>query len=184
MLDSLLHYQKKINAAQIVHDLGIKQPFVLATLHRQENLNNPKRYAAILGGLEKIAEDITVVLPAHPRLQPLLNEQHFKAFKIITPQPYLNMLALLQQCNLVLTDSGGLQKEAFYSQKYCITLREETEWTELLNLDVNKLVKPNAQEIKATFTALHKRPFAKVLNPYGDGQTAERILSHLGLTNA
>jgi UDP-GlcNAc3NAcA epimerase len=178
MYDSLLHYKKQINAEKVLANIGVTKPFVLATLHRQENLNHPQKTASLLTSLEAIAQEIAVVLPVHPRLQPLLTKSHKKVFTLISPQPYLNMLALLQTCSLVLTDSGGLQKEAFYSHRFCITLREETEWQELVDLGVNELAGSNQNLIRQKFKALKKKTFPAVKSPYGDGKAGLRIVQH------
>jgi UDP-GlcNAc3NAcA epimerase len=179
MYDSVLHYKKQLNAAKCLADLGLKKPFVLATLHREENLSDPEKCQAILGALQAIAKETTVVLPAHPRLLPLLSAGQKASFKIIAPQSYLNMLALLQQCSLVLTDSGGLQKEAFYLQKYCITLREETEWTELLEAQFNFLAGADEEKIKTLFTQLNGKQIADAPNIYGDGTAAKKVVAFL-----
>ena len=111
-----------------------KNEFVLATIHRQENTDSIENLKSIFKGLEEISKNKLVVLPLHPRTKAILIKEnlHFN-LKIIDPVGYFDMLELLKYCNLVVTDSGGLQKEAFFNKKHCIIAREETEWVELVS---------------------------------------------------
>ena len=107
--------------------------FVLATIHRQENTDDKEKLISIFKALDEIHQDKTVVLPLHPRTANKLKEYQIETnITLINPVGYFDMLALLKHCALVITDSGGLQKEAFFNQKCCVIAREETEWVELV----------------------------------------------------
>ena len=108
--------------------------FVLATIHRQENTDDLEKLKSIFKGLEAISKEKNVLMPLHPRTRAILekNKLNFN-IKFIDPVGYFDMLELLKNCNLVVTDSGGLQKEAFFNKKHCIVAREETEWVELVS---------------------------------------------------
>jgi len=121
-----------------------KSEFVLATIHRQENTDSIENLKSIFEGLEQISKQKEVVLPLHPRTKAIL-EEHNLSYNITTIKPvgYFDMLELLKNCNLVVTDSGGLQKEAFFNNKHCIIAREETEWVELVSNNFAKIVGSN-----------------------------------------
>jgi len=121
-----------------------KNEFVLATIHRQENTDSIENLKSIFEGLEQISKQKEVVLPLHPRTKAIL-EEHNLSYNITTIKPvgYFDMLELLKNCNLVVTDSGGLQKEAFFNNKHCIIAREETEWVELVSNNFAKIVGSN-----------------------------------------
>ena len=119
----------------IIADLKLKKnEFALATIHRQENTDDLEKLKSIFKGLEAISKEKNVLMPLHPRTRAILekNKLNFN-IKFIDPVGYFDMLELLKNCNLVVTDSGGLQKEAFFNKKHCIVAREETEWVELVS---------------------------------------------------
>lgn len=152
--------------------------FILATIHRAENTDDPSRLAAIFDGLGEA--NGPVVLPLHPRTRESMKKFNIEPasnIKIIDPIGFLEMIWLESQCKCVATDSGGVQKEAYFLQKPCITLREETEWTELVDTGWNVLVGTNSSSIK------HAIQNAKVPGPlenlYGSGNAASLILSTL-----
>ena len=130
MYDAVLFYQQK--AKEVSTILGrenlTKNGFVLATIHRAENTNDPARLHEIVNALNEIHLHQPVVLPIHPRTKAYLQSNQIDLnVKMIDPVGYFDMLSLLDNCSLVLTDSGGLQKEAFWFRKHCITLRDQTE---------------------------------------------------------
>ena len=130
--------------------LGSNQ-FVLATIHRQENTDDPQKLRSIFQALDQIHQEYPVVLPLHPRTKNVLeNNQLSTKVMLINPVGYFDMLELLKNCKMVVTDSGGLQKEAFFNKKHCIVAREETEWRELVDHGFAKIVGSNQQ---ATFAA-------------------------------
>jgi UDP-GlcNAc3NAcA epimerase len=128
-------------------DLGLG--FILATVHRAENTDCNKRLKGIVKGLNALNLIRPVIVPLHPRTRQAFARLGMSLeFKTIPPVGYLEMLWLLQHCGLVATDSGGLQKEAFFHGKHCITLRDSTEWVELVDEDVNALVGTDAMSIE------------------------------------
>ncbi|MDF1516374.1 MAG: UDP-N-acetylglucosamine 2-epimerase (non-hydrolyzing) [Lutibacter sp.] len=131
----------------------IPNEFVLATIHRQENTDNLEKLKEIFEGLQLINNKKQVILPLHPRTKAIL-EQHklTYGFQIIDPVGYFDMLELLKKCNLVVTDSGGLQKEAFFNKKHCIIAREETEWVELVANGFAKIVGSDKEKMLQSFT--------------------------------
>jgi UDP-GlcNAc3NAcA epimerase len=182
MLDSVRYYQSKIETHATVmqtHQLEGK-PFVLATLHRAENTNDPTRLKAICTALNEISKEIKIVLPLHPRTKAYIESLHISLeAHIIEPVGYFDMLALLKNCKLVMTDSGGLQKEAYFFEKFCITLRDQTEWVELVEAGANVLAGANALDIVTQFKNNYSRSVKITDGLYGDGHAAEIIVRHL-----
>jgi UDP-GlcNAc3NAcA epimerase len=159
----------------------IPNKFVLATLHRAENTDSPERLARIVKDLNEIHKNILpVVLPIHPRTRKAVAMQGLELdVYLIDPVRYFEMLWLLKRCQLVLTDSGGVQKEAFFAGKPCVTMRDQTEWVELLELGGNVLVGSDGLKIiDAVRQSLGKR-VKDVDSLYGGGQAAKRIVEEL-----
>jgi len=130
----------------------VPNEFVLATIHRQENTDDLGKLKEIFEGLELISKEMPVVLPLHPRTKAILKQHNLTYnIKIIDPVGYFDMLELLKKCNLVVTDSGGLQKEAFFNKKHCIIAREETEWVELVANGFAKIVGSNKEKMFQSF---------------------------------
>lgn len=180
MYDAELYYfEKAKRMSQILNSIPFGE-FVLCTLHREENTDNPKTLKRILSALTKIHSEIPVVLPMHPRTRIRLDNSDLKLpFFIIDPVGYLDMLMLLNHCRMVITDSGGLQKEAFFLGKFCITLREETEWVELVDLGVNRIAGSDEKKILSAFHLFIKNKFSAKKKPYGNGDAAEKIVKSL-----
>ncbi len=154
MKDAVEFYSKiSEEKSSIISSLKlIPNEFVLATIHRQENTDDLEKLKEIFEGLQLINKEMQVVLPLHPRTKAILNQHHLTYdVKIIEPVGYFDMLELLKKCNLVVTDSGGLQKEAFFNRKHCIIAREETEWVELVANGFAKIVGSNKEKILLSF---------------------------------
>ena len=153
--------------------------YLLATIHRAENTDDPKRLSAIVDALADLPTP--VVLLAHPRLRAKAEEHGIElahgALRPSTPLPYAQMIAAIDGAAGVVTDSGGLQKEAYLLSRPCTTVRTETEWPETMVDGWNVLAEPTA----AHFAALATRPApaAPVGTPFGDGRTAERVIAEL-----
>jgi UDP-GlcNAc3NAcA epimerase len=188
MYDAALYYGAKAeNHSQILQTLQLQpKNYILATIHRAENTDNHQRLQAILGALSAIAKEIPVVLPLHPRTRKALEKADLltttQALTIIEPVGYLDMVMLAKNARLIATDSGGVQKEAFFYGVPCVTLREETEWVELVDLGWNQLSLPLNSTI--ILENLHHRlisplPPATTQTPYGNGHSAEQICQHL-----
>jgi UDP-GlcNAc3NAcA epimerase len=179
MFDAALYYKK----SSCKPKLALPSKFILATIHRAENTNNPIRLKSILKGFEKIGEEIPVILPLHPRTRKAIKNFGLKLtksfIKITEPISYLEMIHLLEKCMIVMTDSGGMQKEAFFFKKPCITLRDETEWVELIEHGFNYLTGADAETIYDAYknSIATKYDFNKEL--YGDGKAGEKIVDFL-----
>lgn len=155
--------------------------FILATLHRAENTDQSAALQEAIQSLTLLGQRLPVLLPLHPRTRQAML-RHGLAFPTdrvhpVEPMGYLEMLHLLQQCALVATDSGGLQKEAFFFQKPCITLRGETEWTELTELGVNLVTGVDRRRVAAAFDQLRQQTVFPDATPYGNGQAARKIVA-------
>jgi UDP-GlcNAc3NAcA epimerase len=140
MYDVALFYRDRARQqSRVLQTLGVSSGgFALATCHRAENTDDPQRLGEILSALAEVAGQMPLVLPLHPRTRKLVGEyglsQHLKALIVTEPLPFLDMVALEQAARIILTDSGGVQKEAFFYGVPCITMRDETEWVETVEL--------------------------------------------------
>lgn len=185
MFDVSLFYRDRARErSRVLTTLGLEQKrFALATCHRAENTDDRHRLEAILAALQRISKDLAVVLPMHPRTRKMIGEFALDALlggvTVIEPQPYLDMIALEQAAALILTDSGGVQKEAFFFDVPCVTLREETEWVETVNAGANVLVGADGDRIVAAVKSARDDRRASRPQPYGDGQAARCIVDVL-----
>lgn len=175
MYDAALFYGKRANKPKWFDStVGDKSDFFLATIHRAENTENSENLISIIEALK--SSEVPVVLPLHPRTRKKLKELtvQLAGIHVVEPVGYLEMVWLEVECKMILTDSGGVQKEAFFHGKPCITLRAETEWTELVEQGFNKLVGHNKDEIIAQM----KAPFEGVIEGeiYGDGNAAKAVV--------
>ena len=182
MYDAVLHYKGKIKESSTIlqkENLSGK-PFVLITLHRAENADDPDKLGQICEALNEIQKEIQVVFPLHPRTRSTLKSQNINLLaKVIDPVGYFDMLSLLENCRLVLTDSGGLQKEAYFFNKYCITLRDQTEWMELVDAKANFLVGADKEKILRHFHELAPENFPVQKSLYGSGHASSLIVKKL-----
>jgi UDP-GlcNAc3NAcA epimerase len=178
MYDSALYYSKRTgNKSGILQRLSLDAgSFVLCTIHRQENTDNEENLRSIFSSLNEINRETRIVLPLHPRTKKILEKYRIRPlFPVIEPVGYFDILSLLLNCRLVITDSGGMQKEAYFFNKFCMTLREETEWTELVDHGYNILAGVNPQKILQTFRHFMNAPFPSGIALYGDGTASEKI---------
>lgn len=182
MQDAALFYAARADQkSTIVKDLSLQpDSFFLCTFHRQENTDNLRNLKAIVAALNKLHQETPVVIPLHPRTCKVLDKErlHLDTF-VIPPVGYFDMIQLLQNARTVLTDSGGLQKEAFFFNKFCITLRDQTEWIELVQHGYNQLTGANKDKILKAVAQLNGRKFEKKIDFYGEGRAAETIVSYL-----
>lgn len=180
MKDACDYYGKESGrAGNIVDKLKLKD-FILCTFHRAENTNDPQRLKSIIDAIDEIHKEIPVVMPVHPRTRKTIQALGLKpSFTIIEAQGYLDMLQLLKHCKLVITDSGGLQKEAYFFSRICVTLRDETEWNELVDCGVNFLTGADKQKIVQTVR--HSLDLERDFTvPYfGTGNAAQLIVSEI-----
>ena len=150
MKDAVEYYSKTSSQkSNIISELNATSgTFVLATIHRQENTDSVHKMKAIFDALEKINRECRVILPLHPRTKKMLEKyQLTPQITFIDPVGYFSMLELLKHCKMVISDSGGLQKEAFFNKKNCIIVREETEWVELVENGFAEIVGSDALKI-------------------------------------
>ena len=174
MQDAAMYYAERAQLkSNIIKKIGLGK-FILATIHRQENTDNPEHLKNIIDGLNKIHKEIPVVVPMHPRTRNIL-AQNFQLpdFTIIDPVGYFDMIMLLKNCELVITDSGGVQKEAFFFGKHCITLREQTEWVELVEHGFNQLVGTDTELLDNAFQYFKTKKSDFSIDLYGKGKAAE-----------
>jgi UDP-GlcNAc3NAcA epimerase len=190
MYDCALYFAERSERASGILatlDLG-RHEYWLATIHRAENTEDPTRMRAIVEGLARVASpQLPVVWPVHPRTRGALHRAGIElpsssAFRIVDPVGYLDMVMLERSARAIVTDSGGVQKEAFFHRVPCITLRDETEWVELVELGWNRLVSPrNADEVEhgmraALSSASGREPPADL---YGGGHAVDRTVALL-----
>ncbi len=187
MYDAVLHYAEVFEArSSLLRDLGVERKgFILATVHRAENTDDPPRLAAIIGGLREATTLWPVVFPIHPRTRASMRDhglttEEGNGLIITEPVGYGDMLVLEKNARLIATDSGGVQKEAFFFRVPCVTLRDETEWVELVREGWNHLVPPLSAHAVHHGIAMSLETHGDETDPYGEGDAAERIVRVLG----
>jgi UDP-GlcNAc3NAcA epimerase len=152
--------------------------FVLATIHRAENTDNEKVLTAIIDSLENLANNIRVVLPLHPRTKGRIKIRIGSNIDLINPVGYLDMIELERNSKAIITDSGGVQKEAFFHRVPCITIRSETEWVELVDLGWNKLIDPREIDLledRILLAVTNSSSGKDEVDLYGGGNASEMI---------
>ncbi len=170
-----------ISAKNVRVDEIVANPdnFVLVTVHRAENTDNTMRLREIFRALSHIARDTEVVFPLHPRTRNILDPAGLGEFtsrmNLIDPLSYTEMLALERCARAILTDSGGIQKEAYFNGTPCITLRDETEWVETVELGWNSVVGADYELIMDAWRKIDKYPMSRERMPYGDGHASDKI---------
>ena len=187
MLDNSLHFKKiALEKSCVLKDNNLeKGNFILGTIHRDNNTDQADRLNAILYSLLKISENENIVLPLHPRTSKLLDRnlssellqklQNTNKIKLIPPVSFLDMIALESNCKMVITDSGGVQKESYFFKKPCIILRPETEWKEIV--EVGAAVIADASEVKiiGAYNKFNNKDLEEYPSIFGDGKAAEFI---------
>lgn len=183
MLDAAMLFRDNIGgeADQVPARFDVhKGEFVFLTLHRAENTDDVRRWTAILGAIQQVAEEVApVVWPVHPRVRSRIGAIRSNRVILLDAQPYFETQALVMNARVVLTDSGGLQKEAAFHRVPCVTLRDETEWVELLEHGVNRLAGADAQKIVACARDARWPEAGLPADLYGDGHSAETIAREL-----
>jgi UDP-GlcNAc3NAcA epimerase len=182
MYDAALHYEKLSDQnSSILEQLDLSgKEFILCTVHRQENTDSEERLSSIIEALNEIHRTTKVILPLHPRTKKIIQDLGLETkFATIDPVGYFDIIQLIKHSALVMTDSGGMQKEAYFFRKYCITLRDETEWIELVKNDVNYLVGSDKKKILETFNSVTGKYYPDLINLYGKGKSSEGILKVL-----
>ncbi|MDQ0254471.1 UDP-N-acetylglucosamine 2-epimerase (non-hydrolyzing)/UDP-GlcNAc3NAcA epimerase [Evansella vedderi] len=178
MYDAFLYNLELANRQTSVKNITNGKPYYLATFHRAENTDMKERLEAIFSSLKKLREQ--VILPLHPRTEKKLKEfglydsvMQSPNIKVIEPVSYLEMILLEKDATGIITDSGGVQKEAFFANVPCFTLRDQTEWVETVNSGWNRLVNPILEELHHVIHATNKPNKSEKF--YGNGQAAFKI---------
>ncbi len=184
MLDAVLQFATEERESPSLRELGLEgRNYALVTLHRAENTDDVKRLANVLNALEQLR--LSVVLPMHPRLKHMLGEEGTRMLashshiRLIEPVGYLEMLMLEKKAQMILTDSGGVQKEAYFLGVPCLTMRNETEWVETLHGGWNELVGTNPSAILCAANGIMNRDRSwrdepRNLAAFGEGCAGER----------
>lgn len=185
---------KIINSGDVMKDVAYffnifaKKPafklpyhFILATIHRAENTDNLERLKSIFNAFNKISKEINIVLPIHPRTKKMIKRHKINPnFMIVAPVGYLEMIYLLKNCSLVMTDSGGLQKEAFFFKRPSLTLRNETEWVELVQGGFTVLTGSDKDAIYENYKKMfNNKDLDFNIDLYGNGNASEIIVREL-----
>ncbi len=178
MYDAALHFGATADErSSILQQLGLaSSAYWLATIHRQENTDDPVRLQRIFEGLGRAS--VVVVLPLHPRTRKRIADMAISLpanVLIVDPLGYLDMVMLEKHAALIVTDSGGVQKEAYFHRVPCLTLREETEWLELLEMGWNRLAAPMSENFLQAFDEVYEKG-AEDRQPYGTGQASQAVI--------
>jgi UDP-GlcNAc3NAcA epimerase len=177
MYDASLFYKSRAVKPIWLDDLPVQDGnYLLCTIHRAENTDEPEKIRSIFSGLEKFG--FPVILPLHPRTKKLLKGRDVfvpKNIHIVEPVGYLEMVWLESHCKMVATDSGGVQKEAYFHGKPCVVLREETEWVELVEAGANLIAGSDSDLIFKSLKKLVSN-YSDFAPLYGSGNSAEQIV--------
>jgi len=195
MYDNSLHFASVAEEkTDIIQRLALAgKPFILATIHRDSNTDHPERLNAIFDALIQLSKEVQVVLPLHPRTAKLLktnldSDKQAQLFNrpnisLIPPVSFLEMIALERHAQLVMTDSGGVQKEAYFFKKPCVILRPETEWVEIVETGNAILADADESRIMEAWKHFQDNPPTTFPEIFGDGHAAEFMLEQMLLTN-
>jgi UDP-N-acetylglucosamine 2-epimerase (non-hydrolysing) len=186
MYDVFLMFQDKFSKSEIIKRIDLKKEYCILTLHRAENVSNEKNLIEILSSIKEVCNknDIQLVFPMHPRTRKIIASKIVSLKDIIITRPlsYIDMMGLLKEAKFIMTDSGGLQKEAFWLKVPCITLRDRTEWIETVKSGSNIISKPKKKSIASSISNLlsnYNRIKENIIftkNPYGDGKASKKII--------
>lgn len=193
MYDNALHYSAIAEKrSKILEEYSLKEnAYVLATVHRDNNTDDPERFGSIFLALNKISKEykLPIVLPLHPRaskaLQSNLKKEVYEAirsnpdFKLLPPASFFEMMVLEKNCRLICTDSGGVQKESFFFKKPCIILRPETEWVELVEAGTAAICDVNQDKIMNAVRQFMNKKDLSFPALYGDGHASEFICEEI-----
>ena len=182
MEDAAMFYAERALAqSTILRDLDLlDREFLLCTLHRAENTDDAARLRELVAGLNELGEMHTILMPIHPRTKAMLAEAGLDLkIKLIPPVGYFDMVTLLDGSSLVITDSGGLQKEAYFFNSSCVTMRDQTEWIELVENGFNILVGADREKLINGVKGMLSKPFQRTVELYGSGKAADIIAADI-----
>lgn len=184
MYDAHLMFARRAQERRLAVELALRPgDFFVATLHRAGTTDDAAKLAAAVEALNRVASEIApVVMPLHPRTRSAIERHNItvSGIRMLSPLSYLELLSLLQDCRAVLTDSGGLQKEAYFARKLCFTLRDETEWTETVATGANVLCGTDPEIVLRSALETDRPPYSAFdAKFYGDGNASQRIVGGL-----
>ena len=180
MYDAALYYAQKAEKMPKIMEKIPQNKYILCTIHRAENTDNLQRLKSIFEALNSINEEISIILPLHPRTKAIIEKEKINTkITIIEPVGYLEMTQLTKNCELVITDSGGLQKESYFFGKKCLVLRDTTEWVELVNNGYAILGGFEKEKIVEKYHHLIAKNVNWNTQLYGNGETAKQIIDKL-----
>ncbi|MEM7282573.1 MAG: UDP-N-acetylglucosamine 2-epimerase (non-hydrolyzing) [Pseudomonadota bacterium] len=186
MLDTVLFNRKLSENSAVLTDMNLdgNEEFALVTIHRAENTDDSERLRKILSAIEKVSKETQVVFPVHPRAKKAIQSVepgfgHRGNIRVVEPVGYLDMLRLASSAQLILTDSGGLQKEAYFLGVPCVTMRDETEWSETLEAHANLLAGAETDAIVAAAAKMQNVEVVYQAKHFGEGEAAQVILDCL-----
>jgi UDP-GlcNAc3NAcA epimerase len=182
MFDATLFYQRKARETVNLEKWGLDEKgYALCTIHRAENTDDPNRLESIFQALREISKIMPIILPLHPRTKKIVSQSSFadliSTLEVVDPLSYIETQRLEMGAKLILTDSGGMQKEAFFHEVPCITLRDETEWVETVHSGWNQVVGASSKKIIECFETIQAQEGK--FEFYGDGNAASKIVGHL-----
>lgn len=179
MLDAAYFYSEYAHSPAWYDQYDLAESYILATIHRAENTDNPYRLTEIVNALNALHQITPVVLPLHPRTRQKLENLSVRLnVHVVDPVGYLEMIFLLKNCRLVLSDSGGVQKEAYFFKKPCMIMRDETEWVELVECGANHIVGADCKRILTKFESLKTSGVFDSMF-YGEGNAAQKIVRRM-----
>ena len=179
MQDAARHYREiSVTRSNVIRKLNLAgKEFLLCTMHRAENTDGLERLTSIIDALNEISSEMEIILPLHPRTTKIVESRNIRMkFKLIPPVSYFDMIELLKNTRIVLTDSGGVQKEAFFFAKPCVTLRDETEWVELVDKGFNRLAGAEKDKITNAYNEMKNKRLDFNINLYGNGLASKKII--------
>jgi UDP-N-acetylglucosamine 2-epimerase len=184
MYDALLHYSGESSSRSVLNAIGVDpREYALCTIHRAGNTDDPERFRAIWHAISLLAAELPVVLPMHPRTLKVIEQLNLRipaGVHVVEPVGYLEMLELERTSRLIVTDSGGVQKEAYMQRIPCVTMRENTEWTETVDSGWNRLVGSDPQRLMAAADEiLRSGPPETHPELYGDGHAGDKVMQLL-----
>ncbi len=181
MLSGDVMYDVYLKFSSLIDDLRDdikKTKFILTTIHRRENINSAEKLSTIFNHLNEMNEERKIIMPLHPHTKKKIEEYGIQSDVTFTePLGYRSMLSLLNECEMVITDSGGLQKEAYFAKKKCLTVRDQTEWIELIEEKTNLLCEPECISDSLNKLINQKCNFSK--NLYGNGKASAKIIESI-----
>ena len=183
MIDSLIRALPKIEQSEILSTLGLTAgEFVLATLHRPSNVDDPEMLAELIAALNEISESLPIVFPVHPRTRARLETENITVadgINMVDPLGYFDFMSLMKSANVVMTDSGGVQEETTYLGVTCLTVRPNTERPITIDEGTNRLVQPGKDTLLTAWKEVQSNPPERKCPALWDGKAAERIAVRL-----